>query len=84
MGMKRKTRNLLRGVGSILNIMPAPRKHVSLRKLPQSPEQITAQAWEMVGDSFRQAMGEIRRETTLVIGQGLQGRNVGQKTNDES
>ena len=58
--MNSKTRNILTGIGSILDIMPH-REPVDLSKVPiMTPEQINAKAWEMVGESFRMAMGQVR------------------------
>jgi hypothetical protein len=61
--MKNRTRNILRGIGSILDFMPY-RKPCDLSKtVPiMTPEQINTKAWEMVGESFRMAMGQVRRE----------------------
>jgi len=49
-------KNFIKGIGSILNIMPAlpPRKQIKLIK-PMTPEQIDAEDWKMVGESFRMA-----------------------------
>ena len=59
-GMKTKTRNFLIGVGSILDIMPnRPRRDLSKIVPVLTPEQRNAKAWEMVGDSFRMATGQI-------------------------
>jgi hypothetical protein len=58
--MKTKTRNFLIGFGSILDIMPH-REPVDLTKTIRilTPEQLNAKAWEMVGESFRMAMGNV-------------------------
>jgi hypothetical protein len=57
--MNTKKRNFLIGFGSILDIMPSrPRRKLS-RSVPMTSDQITAKAWEMVGESFRMATGQI-------------------------
>jgi hypothetical protein len=63
MGMNSKTRNILRGMGSILDIMPERR--APSRFVPMTPGQINAKAWEMVGDSFRMAIGKVQRESPI-------------------
>ena len=62
--MNNKTRNILTGIGSILDIMPR-REPVDLSKtVPiMTPEQLNAAAWEMVGESFRMAMGQVQHGT---------------------
>ena len=56
--MKRATRNILKGMGSIMNIMP-PRESTTdySRFVPQgTPEDRMREVWERVGDSLRGAI----------------------------
>lgn len=59
--MKTKTHNFLTGIGSILDIMPHREPCDLFKSVPiMTPDQINAKAWEMVGASFRMAMGQIQ------------------------
>ncbi|MDD2466963.1 MAG: hypothetical protein PHI97_23455 [Desulfobulbus sp.] len=60
--MSTKTRNFFIGFGSILDIMPNRERCTPSRPMPMTPEQINAKAWDMVGDSFRMAMGQVHDE----------------------
>lgn len=61
--MKDKTRNLLTGAGSILDIMP-PRRRVDFsRLLPKETQtQRMANAWNQAGNSIRIAIREFEHE----------------------
>jgi len=52
-------RNFLKGIGSIFNLMPAPRKHKPSSTKLMTPEEIHRESWKMVGDSFRSATASI-------------------------
>ncbi len=60
--MSTKTRNFLNGLGSILDLMPNRPRRAPSRPMPMTSDQITAKAWEMVGESFRMALGQERYE----------------------
>ncbi len=54
----KRTRNLLRGVGTILDILPAQRKVDYSRFLPkETDEEHMAATWKQVGDDLKQAIG---------------------------
>lgn len=59
--MDSRTRNILTGVGSIVDIMPRHSRRNPFKKAPTvSARQIDTEAWNMVGQSFRQAMRQVR------------------------
>jgi len=61
--MSNKTRNILRGIGSILDIMPERRTVDLSRFVPrQSPTDRMADAWRKVGDDMRAAIGQVANE----------------------
>lgn len=52
-----KLRNFLIGMGSILNISPAPRPELPEVEL-MSDEEALADAWQKTGDAMRSAMNK--------------------------
>lgn len=64
--MNSNTRNFLIGFGSIFDIMPTPpRRRAPSMPIPKTPEEINAEAWNMVGESFRMALGKVHHETRV-------------------
>lgn len=65
LGMKNSTKNILRGIGSILDIMPSRPATDYSRFMPQgTPEERIAVAWKRVGDSLQNAMGQYEQQQT--------------------
>lgn len=64
-GMKNSTKNMLRGIGSLLVIMPTTQATDYSRFMPQgtAAERIEA-SWNRVGDSLRTAMGQYEQQTS--------------------
>jgi hypothetical protein len=61
--MNTKTRNILRGVGSILDIMPERRVVDFSKFVPKkTPTERMAEAWQKVGEDMRAAMGQVANE----------------------
>jgi hypothetical protein len=59
--MSTKTNNFLAGLGSVLDIMPNRSRRSPSVSMPMTSDQITIKAWEMVGESFRMAMGQMNK-----------------------
>jgi len=63
--MKDSTRNILRGIGSILDIMPSRPAMDYSRFMPQgTPEERIAASWQRVGDSLQNAMGQYEQQAS--------------------
>jgi len=64
--MKNRTRNIMKGVGSIMDIMPA-RRHVDLFKsVPiMTPAEIMQKAWSRVGEDIDMAMRQVSNGTGI-------------------
>ncbi|PID59332.1 hypothetical protein CSB45_00935 [candidate division KSB3 bacterium] len=61
--MERSHINILKGAGSILDIMPGNAFNRYTRYIPDdSPQERTRKTWERVGKSISRAMGEFERE----------------------
>ena len=63
LGMKDRTRNIMKGIGSILDIMPE-RQTVDLYRTVRrrTADEIMAEAWESVGRNTNSALGQFERE----------------------
>jgi hypothetical protein len=61
--MMRSTKNIIRGIGSIVDIMPSTKSADYSRFVPKgTPEQRMRQTWQNVGDSIDRAMGRVSNE----------------------
>ncbi len=61
--LRRSLRNILTGMGSILNLFPAPRPPLTRPKfLDRTDEEALASDWQAVGDDMRTAMKQVDKE----------------------
>jgi len=61
--MKESTRNILKGIGNILDIMPSPSTSDYSRFIPKgTAEDRMRETWERVGGSIKWAMGQYSNE----------------------
>jgi len=62
-GMKNRTRNILRGIGSILDIMPE-RRTVDLYQIVKrrTADEMMVEAWASVGRDLNSALGQFEHE----------------------
>lgn len=60
--MKARTKNILRGIGSLMDIFP--RSEFSRYISHKDSEERMSEHWQRVGDSFRRVMGDFQHEPT--------------------
>ena len=62
--MKRWLHNLMFGAGTLLEIMPPPRRHLeaSRRILAKTDAELLYGDWEKIGSDFWAALGQVKAE----------------------